>query len=174
MGSQGLFPTDMATPKQLMSLTGKSLLGARCSAPLTPYECIYMLPLTTIKMDKGTAIVTSVPSDSPDDYAAFMDLKQPKKREFYGVEASWVEPFDLVEVMECELEYKSDKLTVPPTKTRRAAEFMYDALKIQSQKDVEKLHEAHDVVYNAGFYKGTMIAGEFKGLSVQVIAPDCC
>ena len=43
-------------------------------------------------MTKGTAIVTSVPSDSPDDYAAFMDLKNPKKREFYGVQVPHAPP----------------------------------------------------------------------------------
>ena len=33
-----------------------------------------MLPLLTILTNKGTGIVTSVPSDAPDDYAALMDL----------------------------------------------------------------------------------------------------
>ena len=34
------------------------------------------------------------------DYAAFMDLKNEKKRAFYGVEADWVEPFGLIEIIE--------------------------------------------------------------------------
>lgn len=34
--------------------------------------------------EKGTGVVTSVPSDAPDDYAALMDLKnKPKMREAY-------------------------------------------------------------------------------------------
>ena len=87
MGFQDIFEKNvLASPKQLMSIKGSQLIGAKCKAPLTPYEHVYMLPLTTISMTKGTAIVTSVPSDSPDDYAAFMDLKNPKKREFYGVQ----------------------------------------------------------------------------------------
>ena len=112
-------------------------------------------------MVKGTAIVTSVPSDSPDDYAAFMDLKNPKKREFYGVEAEWIDPFDLVEIIET------------PDLGKRAAEFMCQKLKIQSQKDVDKLHEAHDACYTSGFYKGVMIAGQFKGQTVQEAKPNC-
>lgn len=32
----------------------------------------------TIKMDKGTGVVTSVPSDAPDDYIALRDLKENK------------------------------------------------------------------------------------------------
>ena len=85
MGFQDLLP-HWGTPTPLLSFKGKALIGAALHAPSTSYGKIYMLPLTTISMTKGTAIVTSVPSDSPDDYAAFMDLKNPKKREFYGVE----------------------------------------------------------------------------------------
>lgn len=43
-------------------------------APTSKYDFVHILPLPTIKMDKGTGIVTSVPSDSPDDFAAYMDL----------------------------------------------------------------------------------------------------
>ncbi len=64
-------------------------------APRTPYEVIYVLPLLTISMNKGTAVVTSVPSDSPDDYAALADLKKKDKlREKYGVRDEWVLPFE--------------------------------------------------------------------------------
>ena len=145
----------------MLTVKGSAMLGAKCKAPSTPYEAIYMLPLTTISMTKGTAIVTSVPSDSPDDYAAFMDLKQPKKREFYGVDASWVEPFELIEIIET------------PDLGRRAAEFMCQKLKIQSQKDVDKLHEAHEIVYNSGYYKGVMLTGPFKGTPVIDAKPKC-
>lgn len=48
------------------------------SAPLTSYKVIYTLPMLTIKEGKGTGVVTSVPSDSPDDYAALRDLKNKK------------------------------------------------------------------------------------------------
>ena len=44
-------------------------------SPLTSYSEIYTLPMLTIKADKGTGVVTSVPSDSPDDFAALRDLK---------------------------------------------------------------------------------------------------
>ena len=39
-------------------------------APNSPHERIFVLPLLTISMGKGTGVVTSVPSDSPDDYRA--------------------------------------------------------------------------------------------------------
>lgn len=55
-------------------------------APLTSYNVIYALPMLTIKEDKGTGIVTSVPSDSPDDYAAFVDIrKKIALREKYNI-----------------------------------------------------------------------------------------
>ncbi len=50
-------------------------MGLPISAPLTSYKTIYVLPMMSILMTKGTGIVTSVPSDSPDDYAALRDLK---------------------------------------------------------------------------------------------------
>lgn len=54
------------------------MLGCALKAPLTPYEKIYALPMLTIKDDKGTGVVTSVPSDAPDDFAALRDLKNKK------------------------------------------------------------------------------------------------
>ena len=50
-------------------------MGLPISAPLTSYKTIYVLPMMSILMTKGAGIVTSVPSDSPDDYAALRDLK---------------------------------------------------------------------------------------------------
>ena len=35
---------------------------------MTSYDFVYVLPLPSISMTKGTAVVTSVPSDAPNDY----------------------------------------------------------------------------------------------------------
>lgn len=51
-------------------------MGIPLKAPLTSYDVIYTLPMLTIKEDKGTGVVTSVPSDAPDDYAALRDLQK--------------------------------------------------------------------------------------------------
>ncbi len=73
-----------------------ALLTDRVQAPNSPYERIHVLPLLTISTKKGTGVVTSVPSDSPDDYAAFTDLKKkPKLREKFGVKDEWVMPFEV-------------------------------------------------------------------------------
>jgi leucyl-tRNA synthetase len=55
-------------------VTGDELVGLPLKAPLTSYERVYALPMSTISMKKGTGIVTSVPSDSPDDYETLKDL----------------------------------------------------------------------------------------------------
>lgn len=57
--------------------------------------------MLTISMTKGTGIVTSVPSDSPDDYAALRDLKNKAPlREKYHVKDEWVLPFEPVPIIE--------------------------------------------------------------------------
>lgn len=48
----------------LERVQGSALLGAALMAPLSKYEKVYALPMLTIKDDKGTGVVTSVPSGS--------------------------------------------------------------------------------------------------------------
>lgn len=81
----------------VLELTGDDLIGAKLKAALTAYDIIYALPMLTIKDDKGTGVVTSVPSDSPDDFAALRDLKNKQPfRAKYGLNDDMVLPFDPV------------------------------------------------------------------------------
>ncbi|XP_066998764.2 leucine--tRNA ligase, cytoplasmic [Anabrus simplex] len=142
----------------LLELTGQDILGAALKAPLTKYETIYTLPMLTIKEDKGTGVVTSVPSDSPDDYAALVDLKKKQPfREKYGIADHMVLPYEPVPIIDI------------PELGSLAAATLYEKLKIQSQNDKEKLQEAKDLVYLKGFYDGVMLVGEFKGKKVQEV-----
>ena len=85
---------------------------------------------------QGTGVVTSVPSDSPDDYAAYMDLmKSDKKREFFGVKKEWVVPFDLIPIIDVEIDGEVRSM---------AAQYMCEKLGVQSINDRVKLAEAHD------------------------------
>lgn len=59
----------------LQNVKGSELIGLKVKAPMTPYEFVYVLPLPTISMTKGTAVVTSVPSDAPHDFAMLRDLQ---------------------------------------------------------------------------------------------------
>jgi leucyl-tRNA synthetase len=99
-------------------------------------------------MGKGTGIVTSVPSDAPDDWAALRDLQTKKGlREKYLVEEAWCVPFTPVPIIEI------------PEFGNMAAVKLVEDMKIQSQKDKEKLAEAKDKVYLKGFYEGVMLVG---------------
>lgn len=62
----------------LHTLKGQELIGLKLKAPLTKFDYVYALPMQTISMAKGTGVVTSVPSDSPDDWAALRDLQTKK------------------------------------------------------------------------------------------------
>uniref|UniRef100_A0AAX7SFZ4 Leucine--tRNA ligase, cytoplasmic n=1 Tax=Astatotilapia calliptera TaxID=8154 RepID=A0AAX7SFZ4_ASTCA len=136
--------------------TGEDILGCALSAPLTSYNIIYALPMLTIKEDKGTGVVTSVPSDAPDDIAALRDIKKKQAlREKYGIEDKMVLPFEPIPIIEI------------PGYGNLSAPLVCDELKIQSQNDKEKLAEAKEKVYLKGFYEGIMLVEGYKGQKVQ-------
>lgn len=147
--------------KVVAEVTGMELMGLQLSAPLTSNKVIYTLPMLTIKEDKGTGIVTSVPSDSPDDYAALTDLqkKQPF-REKYGLTDEMVLPYKPIPIIEV------------PELGNLSAVTMCERLKVQSQNDREKLLEAKEFVYLKGFYDGVLLVGEFAGRKVQDVKKD--
>jgi len=116
--------------------------------------------MPTISMSKGTGIVTSVPSDSPDDYAMLRDLQTKKGlREKYFVEEEWCVPFEPIPIIEI------------PGLGNLAAKKCVEDLKIQSHKDADKLKEAKDMCYLEGFYKGIMLVGVAKGQRVEEAKP---
>nr|XP_015307571.1 PREDICTED: leucine--tRNA ligase, cytoplasmic isoform X4 [Macaca fascicularis] len=155
MSYQG-FTRDNGVVPVVKELMGEEILGASLSAPLTSYKVIYVLPMLTIKEDKGTGVVTSVPSDSPDDIAALRDLKKKQAlRAKYGIRDDMVLPFEPVPVIEI------------PGFGNLSAVTICDELKIQSQNDREKLAEAKEKLYLKGFYEGIMLVDEFKGQKVQ-------
>lgn len=155
MSFQG-FTKDSGVVPVVKELMGEEILGASLSAPLTSYRVIYVLPMLTIKEDKGTGVVTSVPSDSPDDFAALRDLKKKQAlRAKYGIRDDMVLPFEPLPVIEI------------PGFGNLSAVTICDELKIQSQNDREKLAEAKEKLYLKGFYDGVMLVDGFKGQKVQ-------
>lgn len=81
----------------LANIKGSDLIGKKVKAPMTSYEFVYVLPLPTISMTKGTAVVTSVPSDAPNDFAMLRDLQTKEGlRERMGIQLEWVEGFNPV------------------------------------------------------------------------------
>ncbi|KAL7720347.1 leucine--tRNA ligase [Entamoeba marina] len=142
--------------KSLGSVSGSELIGTGLKAPLTSYDIIYTLPMTTILEDKGTGVVTSVPSDSPDDYINIFTLQQkPEYRKKLGLEDRWVVPFELVEILEI------------PELGRRAAETVCNQLKIKSPNDRVLLDQAKEKVYTQGFYNGVLIVGKYANSKIH-------
>ncbi|RAL38063.1 hypothetical protein DM860_000757 [Cuscuta australis] len=147
-------------PTCLVQLNGCDLIGLPLKSPLSLNDTIYALPMLTILTDKGTGIVTSVPSDAPDDYMALHDLKsKPALREKYGVKDEWVLPFDIIPIIDI------------PELGDRAAEKVCIDLKIKSQNEKEKLVEAKKLTYLKGFTDGIMTVGEFAGRKVNEVKP---
>ncbi|XP_061818550.1 leucine--tRNA ligase, cytoplasmic-like isoform X1 [Nerophis lumbriciformis] len=155
MSFQGFTKENGVVPV-LMEILGQDILGSALSAPLTSYKIIYALPMLTIKEDKGTGVVTSVPSDAPDDIAALRDLKKKQAlREKYGIEDKMVLPFEPIPIIDI------------PGYGNLSAPLVCDELKIQSQNDKDKLAEAKEKVYLKGFYEGIMLVDGYKGQKVQ-------
>ena len=159
MSYQDLTPQKGVFPS-LATIKGQELIGCAVSSPLCKYPKIYCLPLMTIDMKKGTAVVTSVPSDAPDDFAALNDLKtkEPMRKKF-GVADDMVLPFEVVPIIDIQ------GLGVS------AAANMCKEMKVSSQNDRAKLDVIKQKVYLDGFYKGTLVVGPYSGRKVSEVKP---
>jgi leucyl-tRNA synthetase len=144
----------------LETFSGHELLGIPLKAPLATYEKVYTLPLLTISMNKGTGVVTSVPSDAPDDYIALKALQdKPEFAAKYDITPDMVNPYQVVPIIEIEGYGEA------------SAVFMCEKLKIQSFNDKAKLQEAKDETYLKGFNFGVMTIGPHIGKKVSEAKP---
>ncbi|KAJ2292610.1 cytosolic leucyl tRNA synthetase [Coemansia sp. RSA 355] len=157
MAFQGLSPAN-GQVVQLGTISGQDIVGTKVNAPLSHYtDGVFMLPMDNVLATKGTGVVTSVPSDSPDDFATLRDLK--KKADYYGIQPEWVAGFEPVPVIST------------PAYGEMTAPALCEELKINSQKDRDQLAAAKDIAYKEGFYNGVMTVGEFQGQTVQEAKP---
>jgi leucyl-tRNA synthetase len=144
----------------LETFQGDELLGLPLKAPLAQYEKVYTLPLLTISMDKGTGVVTSVPSDAPDDYVSLKALQdKPEFRAKFDITDDMVMPFEVVPIISIE------------GYGNASAVFMCEKLKITSPNDKAKLTQAKDETYLKGFTLGIMEIGPYKGKKVSEAKP---
>ncbi|KAJ6149098.1 hypothetical protein N7471_000297 [Penicillium samsonianum] len=147
------FPKTQDELPQVLEVQGSAFIGTLVNAPLSFHTAgIRILPMDSVSATKGTGVVTSVPSDSPDDYATLMDLA--KKAEYYGIQKEWAE----LEIL---------PLIETPTYGNLTAVALVKELKINSPKDVTQLAQAKDLAYMEAFYKGTMLVGKYKGEPVS-------
>ena len=152
---QDLMP-KFGKAEPIVTFKGLDLIGLSLKAPNAVIDTIYVLPLKTVSMSKGTGVVTSVPSDAPDDYRGLMDLKEKEKlRNEFGVKEEWVAPFEPVPIIDT------------PGFGNLPAKVACEKFKIKSQNDKQALANAKEEVYKAGFYSGTMLVGSMKGKPVK-------
>jgi leucyl-tRNA synthetase len=154
MAYQGIFEKD-GIPEKAADIKGSDLIGTLVHAPLSFHQQVRVLPMDTVLATKGTGVVTSVPSDSPDDYAMVTELA--KKADFYGIKKEWAE-LEIIPIIQTPT---SDLL----------APYLVKKLKINSPKDAKQLQEAKELAYKEGFYQGIMKVGDFKGEKVEVAKP---
>lgn len=156
MAYQGIFPANGIYEK-VAEVVGSACVGTLVNAPLSVHtEGVRILPMETVLPTKGTGVVTSVPSDSPDDFATVTDLA--KKASYYGIKKEWAE-LEILPIIET------------PSYGNLTAPFLVKKLKIASPKDVKMLEEAKELAYKEGYYQGIMVAGDFKGEKVEVAKP---
>lgn len=149
------------TPKRgyytpVAEVDGSDLIGSKIHAPLSVYPEVYVLPMETILAKKGTGVVTSVPSDSPDDYINLVELGN--KPEYYKIQKEWTafEPVPIVET---------------PSYGNLTAPKLVEELKIRSPKDKDALANAKELAYKEGFFQGVMVIGKYKGEKVEAAKP---
>ncbi|BFZ57205.1 cytosolic leucyl tRNA synthetase [Savitreella phatthalungensis] len=155
MAYQGIFESR-GEVIQLAEIPGRALVGTIVNAPLSVYGQVRILPMDSVVATKGTGVVTSVPSDSPDDFMTTQDLA--KKAAFYGIDASWASN-------------KAVPIISTPTFGDLTAPKICEMLKIQSPKDADALAKAKEMAYKEGFYAGTMLLGKYKGEKVEKAKP---
>ena len=117
MAYQSLTKTEKVVEK-ICDIEGDDLIGLPLQAPLCQFPCVYSLPMFGISMNKGTGVVTSVPSDSPDDYATLRDLQQKKElRDKYKVTEDMVafQPVPIIDIEGFGRPAKSSKLNLRTT-----------------------------------------------------------
>ena len=134
---------------------GSELLGKYVYSTAVEKE-IPVLPAAFPSSDKGTGIVTSVPSDAPDDYMGLVELQNnPEILEKYGIDTSMadIEPIPIIR--------SSDLGDV-------AAKKAVEELGIKSINEREKLEKAKKEVYKKGFYEGEMLVSDYKGEKVEI------
>lgn len=142
--------------EKVAEVKGSELIGLRCIAPMIRRE-ILTLPADFVDPAVGTGLVTSVPSDSPDDWISLRALQQDRAAlSKYGLDPEAVGAIRPIAIIE--MKGWSDLPAVEIT----------ERMGITSPGD-PKLEEAKKLVYKDGFHTGRMnpSSGEYAGLPVM-------
>ncbi len=136
---------------------GRDLIGREVVAPGIDRP-IPVLPGAFLDQGRGTGIVTSVPSDAPDDWVALRDVQRDEglAREF------GLDPAAIAEIKPIPIIRTEGWGPLPAVE-------IVDRMGIGDQREREKLAAAKAEIYKSGYYTGVMAeaAGEFAGVRVE-------
>ncbi len=138
-------------------INGEELIGDYCHAPGADKDII-ILPSSFPDPKLGTGLVTSVPSDAPYDYIALKELQDdPEKCRKHGLDPEKIQDIEVIKII------KSKELGDFPAKK------IVEEMGIQSTEEKEKLEEATQKVYKAGFHGGVMTdeCNDYKDMQVS-------
>ncbi len=142
--------------KILARVKGSDFIGKYVTAPAIHRE-IVILPTRFIEQNRGTGIVTSVPSDAPDDWVALRVLQEDQEElKKYGLDPEEIKKIEPIPIIETK--GWGDLPAVD----------IVDKLGIKSLEQKEELLKAKEDVYKAGFYDGILksVCEEFAGMPV--------
>jgi leucyl-tRNA synthetase len=138
------------------TIKGTELIGRKCIAPMIHRE-ILVLPAAFCDPDVGTGLVTSVPSDAPDDWIALKNLQDdPAELARFGLNADEVRAVQPIAII--------DTKGWGPM----PAVEIIEKMGIERSGDL-RLIEAKKEIYKAGFHTGRMNAncGTYAGMPVE-------
>ncbi|UCF08502.1 MAG: leucine--tRNA ligase, partial [Thermoplasmata archaeon] len=135
---------------------GGQMIGKKCTAPGINRE-IPILPSEFCDPNKGTGLVTSVPSDAPDDWMGLYDLRDEGMCSRFGLDCEKIKKIEPIPIID-----------TPGWGNLPAVKICED-MNIANQHDREKLEEAKKIIYKSGFYTGIMNenCGEYAGMKVE-------
>lgn len=143
--------------EELERLPGSYLVGQSCIVPLVG-DPVVILPSSFIDQTIGTGIVSSVPSDAPDDLVALRELQADDETlHRFQLDLPFVKALEPIPIIDVE--------GFGPT----PAVDVVERMAIQSQRDRENLERAKEEVYRTEYYKGVMNqrCGDFAGMRVD-------
>ncbi len=145
------------TVERAGKVRGSELLGRRAVAPAIERP-IPVLPSDFCDPDKGTGIVTSVPSDAPDDWMGLADLRRdPTLASRWGLDPAEVAAIEPVAII------RSEGWGPLP------AVEICEKMGIKDQHDRDALERAKEEIYRSGYYTGVMLegVGSYGGVRVE-------
>ncbi|MCL2317883.1 MAG: class I tRNA ligase family protein, partial [Methanomassiliicoccaceae archaeon] len=142
--------------KILSPVSGKEMIGWTCEAPMI-HKSVPVLPASFSDPNVGSGLVTSVPSDAPDDWISLQALKNdPEMMKKYGLSKTLLDSVVPVSIISI----------------KGYGEFpAQDVIKSMgiTQPGDPKLDDAKKQVYKDGYHIGRMkdVCGPYAGMKVE-------